>query len=61
MVTQFFFDNGLLPFEIVSFKILVELTDFPCVFRGDLHPALWGAKVGNSWRTTNDIADTWER
>ncbi|KAG5530784.1 hypothetical protein RHGRI_025680 [Rhododendron griersonianum] len=27
---------------------------------GDLHPALWGAKVGNSWRTTNDIADTWE-
>ncbi|GMN52681.1 hypothetical protein TIFTF001_021818 [Ficus carica] len=27
---------------------------------GDLHPALWGAKVGNSWRTTNDITDTWE-
>ncbi|KAF3956550.1 hypothetical protein CMV_018329 [Castanea mollissima] len=24
---------------------------------GDLHPALWGSKVGNSWRTTNDIAD----
>jgi len=29
--------------------------------RGDLHPALWGAKVGNSWRTTNDINDSWER
>ncbi|KAG4925391.1 hypothetical protein JHK87_050931 [Glycine soja] len=28
--------------------------------RGDLHPALWGAKVGNSWRTTNDINDSWE-
>ncbi|KAF8009637.1 hypothetical protein BT93_J0599 [Corymbia citriodora subsp. variegata] len=27
---------------------------------GDLHPALWGAKLGNSWRTTNDIADTWD-
>ncbi|KAK7374093.1 hypothetical protein VNO80_07519 [Phaseolus coccineus] len=27
---------------------------------GDLHPALWGAKVGNSWRTTNDITDSWE-
>lgn len=27
---------------------------------GDMHPALWGAKVGNSWRTTGDIADTWE-
>ncbi|GAU41022.1 hypothetical protein TSUD_178620 [Trifolium subterraneum] len=27
---------------------------------GDMHPALWGAKVGNSWRTTNDITDTWE-
>ncbi|XP_010031355.2 alpha-galactosidase 1 [Eucalyptus grandis] len=27
---------------------------------GDLHPALWGAKIGNSWRTTNDISDTWD-
>ncbi|XP_068647023.1 alpha-galactosidase 1-like [Aristolochia californica] len=27
---------------------------------GDMHPALWGAQVGNSWRTTNDIADNWE-
>ncbi|XP_050234856.1 alpha-galactosidase 1-like isoform X1 [Mercurialis annua] len=27
---------------------------------GDLHPALWGAKVGNSWRTTGDISDNWE-
>lgn len=26
---------------------------------GDMHPALWGSKVGNSWRTTNDIKDTW--
>ncbi|XP_010274933.1 PREDICTED: alpha-galactosidase 1-like [Nelumbo nucifera] len=27
---------------------------------GELHPALWGAKVGNSWRTTGDIMDNWE-
>ncbi|KAK9001292.1 hypothetical protein V6N11_083079 [Hibiscus sabdariffa] len=27
---------------------------------GDMHPAEWGAPVGNSWRTTNDIADNWE-
>ncbi|KAK1556335.1 hypothetical protein Q3G72_003108 [Acer saccharum] len=26
---------------------------------GDMHPALWGAKVGNSWRTTDDISDSW--
>ncbi|KAK6921509.1 Glycoside hydrolase, family 27 [Dillenia turbinata] len=28
---------------------------------GDLHPALWGAKFGNSWRTTRDITDSWDR
>ncbi|CAH9088332.1 unnamed protein product [Cuscuta europaea] len=27
---------------------------------GDMHPALWGYKVGNSWRTTNDITNTWD-
>ncbi|XP_022763867.1 alpha-galactosidase 1-like [Durio zibethinus] len=27
---------------------------------GDMHPAEWGALVGNSWRTTSDITDTWE-
>lgn len=26
-----------------------------------MHPALWGFQVGNSWRTTNDINDSWER
>ncbi|XP_009125728.1 alpha-galactosidase 1 [Brassica rapa] len=26
---------------------------------GDMHPALWGAPLGNSWRTTNDINDSW--
>ncbi|KAM1302579.1 hypothetical protein ACFX2F_020524 [Malus domestica] len=25
-----------------------------------MHPAQWGAKEGNSWRTNNDISDTWE-
>ncbi|KAL8495807.1 hypothetical protein ACS0TY_019783 [Phlomoides rotata] len=28
---------------------------------GDMHLVLWGYTVGNSWRTTNDISDTWER
>jgi len=23
-------------------------------------PALWAADVGNSWRTTDDIRDTWD-
>ncbi|KAL1290142.1 hypothetical protein HN51_058533 [Arachis hypogaea] len=27
---------------------------------GDMHPALWGGRVGNSWRTTNDINDSWD-
>ncbi|KAL0420298.1 UNVERIFIED_CONTAM: Alpha-galactosidase 1, partial [Sesamum latifolium] len=27
---------------------------------GDMHPALWGYTVGNSWRTANDISDTWD-
>lgn len=26
-----------------------------------MHPALWGSQLGNSWRTTNDINDSWER
>ncbi|KAL8512333.1 hypothetical protein ACS0TY_018709 [Phlomoides rotata] len=24
-------------------------------------PALWAGKIGNSWRTTDDIIDSWER
>ncbi|KAG6510032.1 alpha-galactosidase 1-like [Zingiber officinale] len=27
---------------------------------GDMHPATWGSKLGNSWRTTDDINDSWE-
>ncbi|KAK8269710.1 hypothetical protein V6Z12_D11G148500 [Gossypium hirsutum] len=27
---------------------------------GEMHPAKWGFHVGNSWRTTRDITDTWE-
>ncbi|CAF2118968.1 unnamed protein product [Brassica napus] len=26
---------------------------------GDMHPALWGSPLGNSWRTTCDINDSW--
>ncbi|KAH1255990.1 Alpha-galactosidase 1 [Glycine max] len=28
--------------------------------RGDMHPALWGYQVGNSWRITDDIRDNWD-
>jgi hypothetical protein len=41
---------------LILFDLFVFFID-----RGDMHPALWGFKVGNSWRTTNDITDTWER
>ncbi|KAL9660403.1 hypothetical protein QQ045_025216 [Rhodiola kirilowii] len=27
---------------------------------GDMDPATWGGKYGNSWRTTGDISDTWQ-
>ncbi|KAF2312632.1 hypothetical protein GH714_037033 [Hevea brasiliensis] len=27
---------------------------------GDMRPALWGSKLANSWRTTDDISDSWE-
>ncbi|AQK73800.1 hypothetical protein ZEAMMB73_Zm00001d017715 [Zea mays] len=27
---------------------------------GQYDPALWASKVGNSWRTTDDITDTWK-
>jgi alpha-galactosidase len=27
---------------------------------GQDDPALWAGKVGNSWRTTDDITDTWK-
>ncbi|GMG98939.1 hypothetical protein Nepgr_000779 [Nepenthes gracilis] len=28
---------------------------------GDKHPALWAPNIANSWRTTDDITDEWER
>lgn len=30
-------------------------------YRGVDDPALWAGKVGNSWRTTDDISDSWVR
>lgn len=29
--------------------------------RRDMRPALWGSNIGNSWRTTDDISDSWAR
>lgn len=31
------------------------------ISRGNEDPATWAASVGNSWRTTGDIADNWDR
>jgi hypothetical protein len=31
------------------------------IFRGGLHPAFWAAQLGNDWRTTTDISDSWDR
>ncbi|KAH9795225.1 alpha-galactosidase 1 [Citrus sinensis] len=28
---------------------------------GDMRPALWGSNIRNSWRTTDDISDSWAR
>ncbi|GAY47500.1 hypothetical protein CUMW_104930 [Citrus unshiu] len=28
---------------------------------GDMRPALWGSNIGNSWRITDDISDSWAR
>lgn len=41
--------------------IIYDNSSLALICRGDLHPALWGDKLGNSWRTTNDINDSWER
>jgi hypothetical protein len=53
----------------VSFFVMSLLTDsMPDIIslyfrfhRGVDDPALWAGKVGNSWRTTDDINDTWAR
>lgn len=29
--------------------------------RGSEDPATWAKSVGNSWRTTGDIQDKWDR
>jgi len=34
---------------------------FATFCRGVDDPALWAKEVGNSWRTTDDINDTWAR
>ncbi|MCD7457339.1 hypothetical protein HAX54_034889 [Datura stramonium] len=50
---------------LVAEKCLVQLVMRNKMLRllphgGDLHPALWGGKVGSSWRNTADIQPTWE-
>jgi len=52
LVYQYFIASNFKYSSLIKISLLV---------RGDMHPAKWGAKVGNSWRTTGDISDSWER
>lgn len=52
---------SILEKSVISFVFIIRAVVFVGLIRGDMHPAKWGAAYGNSWRTTNDIADTWER
>ena len=49
------------PFEIIHFILTGSLIYKFSLNRGVDDPALWARKVGNSWRTTDDINDTWAR
>jgi len=40
-----------------SFMLIKFVTNF----RGNEDPATWAPKIGNSWRTTDDIQDNWNR
>lgn len=31
------------------------------MYRGQEDPATWAPEIGNSWRTTGDIQDNWDR
>lgn len=44
--------------EYIDREIIILLNPFD---RGVDEPALWAGKVGNSWRTTDDINDSWVR
>lgn len=37
------------------------MTDEQILSRGQDDPATWANGVGNSWRTTGDISDKWDR
>jgi hypothetical protein len=40
--------------------VLISSTVSP-LHRGRENPATWAGSMGNSWRTTDDIADNWGR
>jgi hypothetical protein len=39
--------------------LLIHSTVFFFLYRGKENPATWAGRMGNSWRTTGDIADNW--
>ncbi|KAH7571074.1 hypothetical protein JRO89_XS05G0248700 [Xanthoceras sorbifolium] len=43
----------------IFFSMCEWYSSNPAEDRGYMRPALWGAEVGNSCRTTDDISDSW--
>lgn len=49
---------------MIKFDEIFKYSDiniFVGIFRGQEDPATWAPQVGNSWRTTGDISDNWNR
>ncbi|GMH10884.1 hypothetical protein Nepgr_012725 [Nepenthes gracilis] len=64
------YDNCVDPYTspIIRYKTMSEAlnnTGRPIFYnicvKNDMQPAIWGANIGNSWRTTEDIHDNWDR
>jgi hypothetical protein len=44
---------------VVWLYIYICIWKIVCIEWGVDQPALWAANVGNSWRTTSDIGNSW--
>lgn len=53
----FFFQNHEWSFSVPN----LQGQNYHVTFRGQDDPATWANAVGNSWRTTGDISDNWDR
>ncbi|GAB2223301.1 hypothetical protein Droror1_Dr00017441 [Drosera rotundifolia] len=60
------FNNGISPrAQYKTMSDALKQTGRPIFYSisewGDTEPALWAREFGNSWRTTNDVFDQWDR